>query len=99
MLHVLVEIRTFAEDGFVFIRLCELESGFLKKLLAPSRTFPSFVPISENKCTLTITILQMYFKYAMCKVRVLFDGRIVSFSFSQGSGSCKDAQEDVFGRS
>ena len=48
MLHVLVEIRTFTKDGFVFIRLCEMESGFLKKLLAPSGTFPSFVPISEN---------------------------------------------------
>ena len=33
MLHVLVEIRTFAEDGFVFIRLCELESGFFEKTL------------------------------------------------------------------
>ena len=99
MLHVLVEIRTFAEDGFVFIRFCELESRFLKKLLAPSGTFPSFVPISENKWTLTITILQIYFKYVMCEVRVLSDGFIVSFTLLQGSGSCKDAQEDVFGRS
>ena len=71
---------------------------FLKKLLAPSGTFPSFVPISENKWTLTITILQMYFKYVMCEVRVLSDSCIVSFTLLQGSGSCKDAHEDVFGR-
>ena len=99
MLHVLVEIRTFAEDAFVFIRFCELESRFLKKLLAPSGTFPSFVPISENKWTLTITILQMYFKYVMCEVSFLSDSCIVSFTLLQGSGSCKDAHEDVFGRS
>ena len=99
MLHVLVEIRTFAEDAFVFIRFCELESRFLKKLLAPSGTFPSFAPISESECTLIITILQMYLKYVMCEVRVLSDGFIVSFTLLQGSGSCKDAQEDVFGRS
>ena len=98
MLHVLVEIRTFAEDGFVFIRFCELESRFLKKLLAPSGTFPSFVPISENKWTLTITILQMYLKYVMCEVSFLSDSCIVSFTLLQGSGSCKDAHEDVFGR-
>ena len=99
MLHVLVEIRTFAEDAFVFIRFCELESRFLKKLLAPSGTFPSFVPISENKWTLTITILQMYLKYVMCEVSFLSDSCIVSFTLLQGSGSCKDAHEDVFGRS
>jgi hypothetical protein len=51
----------------------------LRKLSAPSGTFPSFVPISENKWTLTIPILQMYFIYVMCEVRVLSDGFIVSF--------------------
>ena len=68
-------------------------------LITTLGTFPSFVPISENKWTLTITILQMYLIYVMCEVRVLSDGGIVTFTLLQGSGSCKDAQEDVFGRS